>query len=172
MEQTKAISIEDFAALHSVTVESVKEMKPQLKQGRHWVIGRYKKTMLTPAGQKKALELLVIDNATVEAPETSQLPMGSQEVDMVEPPVTDVPPELPPVAPQSGLARLLSESDTATVLVTRMPNLKLLKVNYKGEERICKCRDSRYFVPGMVIPVRLDGDTLVAKFQPRRLGKF
>lgn len=168
MEQTKAISIEDFAALHSVTVESMKELKPQLKQGRHWVIGRYKKTMLTPAGQKKALELLVIDNATVEDPEASELPMGSQEVDVVELPVADV----PPVAPQSGLARLLSESDTATVLVTRMPNLKLLKVNYKGEERICKCRDSRYFVPGMVIPVRLDGDTLVAKFQPRRLGKF
>jgi hypothetical protein len=168
MEQTKAISIEDFAALHSVTVESVKELKPQLKQGRHWVIGRYKKTMLTPAGQKKVLELLVIDNATVEDPEASELPMGSQEVDAVELPVSDV----PPVAPQSGLARLLSESDTATVLVTRMPNLKLLKVNYKGEERICKCRDSRYFVPGMVIPVRLDGDTLVAKFQPRRLGKF
>jgi hypothetical protein len=171
MEQTKAISIEDFAALHSVTVESVKELKPQLKQGRHWVIGRYKKTMLTPAGQKKVLELLVIDNATVEAPEApeaSELPMGSQEVDVVELPVT----ELPPVAPQSGLARLLSESDTATVLVTRMPNLKLLKVNYKGEERICKCRDSRYFVPGMVTPVRLDGDTLIAKFQPRRLGKF
>jgi hypothetical protein len=168
MEQTKAISIEDFAALHSVTVESVKELKPQLKQGRHWVIGRYKKTMLTPAGQKKVLEFLVIDNATVEAPEASQLPMGSQEADVVELPVSDV----PPVAPQSGLERLLSESDTATVLVTRMPNLKLLKVNYKGEERICKCRDSRYFVPGMVIPVRLDGDTLVAKFQPRRLGKF
>lgn len=168
MEQTKAISIEDFAALHSVTVESVKELKPQLKHGRHWVIGRYKKTMLTPAGQKKVLELLVIDNATVEAPEASELPMGSQEADVIEPLVTDV----PPVAPQSGLARLLSESDTATVLVTRMPNLKLLKVNYKGEERICKCRDSRYFVPGMVIPVRLDGDILVAKFQPRRLGKF
>ena len=92
-------------------------------------------------------------------------------------PVESEPMETAPVEeqkPQSGFAldRLLAEGETATVLLTRMPNNRLLKVNYKGAERICMCKDSRFFVPGMVIPVRLDGDNLVAKFQPRRLGKF
>ena len=166
----KNITLEQAAEQLGVPVAAVKKAKADLKRGKHWTVGRYNKTFITPAGVK-VLKYELLTGYPVPAEEQpTEVVVG---VEPVEPePVETAPVE--EQKPQSGFAldRLLAEGETATVLLTRMPNNRILKVNYKGEERICMCKDSRFFVPGMVIPVRLDGDNLVAKFQPRRLGKF
>ena len=158
METTKAIPIDEIAT--SLGADA-KALKAQLKQGKHWTVGRYNKTYLTPAGQAKAKELYATAVAQDEAIEPEL-----EEV-VSEPPAQ---PELPKGA--AGLARLLAESETAVVKHTRFANKRVLLVTHKGNDCICLCKDSRYFTPGMVIPVRYDGNTLVSKYQPRRLGKL
>ena len=165
----KNITLEQAAEQLGIPVAALKKAKADLKRGKHWTVGRYNKTFITPAGVEVLRSNLVPESAPAEE-QPSEVVVG---VELVEPePVETAPVE--EQKPQSGFAldRLLAEGETATVLLTRMPNNRILKVNYKGAERICMCKDSRFFVPGMVIPVRLDGDNLVAKFQPRRLGKF
>jgi hypothetical protein len=187
MDQTKAIPLEQFAASLGVASDQLKPLKAQLKRGKHWIVGRYNKTYLTAAGQDRLKELV----ATPVEQDSGVEPVSEPET----PPEADVAPSevqtswaeasqaitdaleehgIEPDAPKTGsaLERLLAESETATVLRTRFTNNRVLLVSYEGKERICLCKDSRYFVPGMVIPVRQDGDNLVAKFQPRRLGKF
>ena len=165
----KNITLEQAAEQLGVPVAALKKAKADLKRGKHWTVGRYNKTFLTPAGVEVLSSKLVPESAPAEE-QPSEVVVGVEEVESE--PVETAPVE--EQKPQSGFAldRLLAEGETATVLLTRMPNNRILKVNYKGAERICMCKDSRFFVPGMVIPVRLDGDNLVAKFQPRRLGKF
>ena len=158
METTKAIPIDEIAA--SLGADA-KALKAQLKQGKHWVIGRYNKTMITPAGQAKAKELYAPAVAQDEAIEPEL------EEAVSEPPAQSEPPK-----GDAGLARLLAESETAVVKHTRFANKRVLLVTHKGSDCICLCKDSRYFTPGMVIPVRYDGATLVSKYQPRRLGKL
>lgn len=167
MDPTKAIPLEQFAASLGVASDQLKPLKAQLKRGKHWIVGRYNKTYLTAAGQDKLKEL-------VAAPVEQEADVESVN-DAGTPPEADLAPsEVQEPAPKTGsaLERLLAESETATVLRTRFTNNRVLLVSYEGTERVCLCKDSRYFVPGMVIPVRQDGDNLVAKFQPRRLGKF
>lgn len=161
METTKAIPIDQLATELSLSPEQVKSVKTDLKQGKHWVIGRYNKTMITPAGQAKAKELYAPAVAKDEAIEPEL------EEAVSEPPAQ-------PEAPKgdAGLARLLAESETAVVKHTRFANKCVLLVTHKGNDCICLCKDSRYFTPGMVIPVRYDRNTLVSKYQPRRLGKL
>lgn len=187
MDQTKAIPLDTFATSLGVASDQLKPLKAKLKRGKHWIVGRYNKTYLTAAGQDRLKELLA---APVEQ-EADVEPVSEPET----PPKADVAPSevqtswaeasqsitealeqhgIEPDAPKTGsaLERLLAESETATVLRTRFTNNRVLLVSFEGKERVCLCKDSRYFVPGMVIPVRPDGDNLVAKFQPRRLGKF
>ena len=161
MATTKAIPIDQLATELSLSPEQVKSVKTDLKQGKHWVIGRYNKTMITPAGQAKAKELY--------APAVEQDEAIEPELEEVvsEPPAQPEPPKA-----DAGLARLLAESETAVVKHTRFANKRVLLVTHKGNDCICLCKDSRYFTPGMVIPVRYDGNTLVSKYQPRRLGKL
>jgi hypothetical protein len=158
METTKPILLDEIAASLGV---KPKQVKAELKPGKHWFVGRYKKTYLTPAGQAKAKELYAPAVAQDEAIEPEL------EEAVSEPPAQ---PELP--KGDAGLARLLAESETAVVKHTRFANKRVLLVTHKGSDCICLCKDSRYFTPGMVIPVRYDGNTLVSKYQPRRLGKL
>ena len=158
METTKAIPIDEIAT--SLGADA-KVLKAQLKQGKHWTVGRYNKTYLTPAGQAKAKELYAPAVAQDEAIEPEL------EEAVSEPPAQSEPPK-----GDAGLARLLAESETAVVKHTRFANKRVLLVTHKGSDCICLCKDSRYFTPGMVIPVRYDGNTLVSKYQPRRLGKL
>ncbi len=165
METTKPILLDDLAASLGV---KPKQVKAELKPGKHWFIGRYKKTYLTPAGQAKAKELYgswakASDEIHEQLEEAGIDPYAPAE----EPPVQPEPPKA-----DAGLARLLAESETAVVKHTRFANKRVLLVTHKGSDCICLCKDSRYFTPGMVIPVRYDGNTLVSKYQPRRLGKL
>ena len=162
MSETKAILLDEYAASLGMSPAQAKSAKASLKRGRHWIVGRYNKSFLTKAGQEALRQLA----APVEVQEPEIVVGVESEQDEKH---EKAPQE---VQNEPALARMLRESDTATVLVTRMPNRRLLKVNHHGEEKICICKDSHYFVPGMVIPVRQDGENLVAKFQPRRLGKF
>ena len=182
-----AIPLEQFATSLGVASDQLKPLKTKLKRGKHWIVGRYNKTYLTAAGQYRLKELVatpVEQKAEVEPvsepetpPEAEVAPSEEQtswaEVSQA---ITEALEEhgIEPDTPKTGsaLERLLAESETATVLRTRFTNNRVLLVSYEGTERVCLCKDSRYFVPGMVIPVRQDGDNLVAKFQPRRLGKF
>jgi len=162
----KALTLEEAAIQLGATLSAVKEAKASLKRGKHWTVGRYNKPYVNAAGMAKLKEILA--------------PMEEQEPEQVleSEPVEVVPVFLDPVEEQvaetkpNALERLLAENDTAVVKETRFPNRRMLKVKYGEEERWCQCKDSRYFVPGMVIPVRQDGEHLVAKLQPRRLGKF
>jgi hypothetical protein len=188
MDPTKAIPLEQFATSLGVASDQLKPLKAQLKRGKHWIVGRYNKTYLTAAGQDRLKELVatsVEQEANIEPvsepetpPEADAAPSEVQESSWAEASqaITEALEQhgIEPDAPKTGsaLGRLLAESETATVLRTRFTNNRVLLVSFKGEDRICLCKDSRYFVPGMVIPVRPDGDNLVAKFQPRRLGKF
>jgi len=158
METTKPILLDEIAASLGV---KPKQVKAELKPGKHWFVGRYKKTYLTPAGQAKAKELYAPAVAQDEAIEPEL------EEAVSEPPAQSEPPK-----GDAGLARLLAESETAVVKHTRFANKRVLLVTHKGSDCICLCKDSRYFTPGMVIPVRYDGNTLVSKYQPRRLGKL
>lgn len=158
METTKPILLDEIAASLGV---KPKQVKAELKPGKHWFVGRYKKTYLTPAGQAKAKELYASAVAQDEAIEPEL------EEAVSEPPAQSEPPKA-----DAGLARLLAESETAVVKHTRFANKRVLLVTHKGSDCICLCKDSRYFTPGMVIPVRYDGNTLVSKYQPRRLGKL
>lgn len=158
METTKPILLDDLAA--SLGADA-KALKAQLKQGKHWTVGRYNKTYLTPAGQAKAKELYAPAVEQDEAIEAKLEEAASEPPEQPEPPKAD-----------AGLARLLAESETAVVKHTRFANKRVLLVTHKGSDRICLCKDSRYFTPGMVIPVRYDGNGLVSKYQPRRLGKL
>lgn len=165
----KALTLEEAASELGATLDAVKEAKASLKRGKHWTVGRYNKPYVNAAGMLKLKEIL--------APVEEQKPEQVLESDPVEvvPVILDPfemqePAERPEVA--NALERLLAENETATVVATRFPNRRMLKVRYGAEDRWCQCKDSRYFVPGMVIPVRQDGDNLVAKLQPRRLGKF
>jgi hypothetical protein len=187
MDPTKAIPLEQFAASLGVASDQLKPLKAQLKRGKHWIVGRYNKTYLTAAGQDKLKELVAAPVEQDSGVEPISEPETPPEADVAPSEVqaswaeasqaiTDALEEhgIEPDAPKTGsaLERLLAESETATVLRTRFTNNRVLLVSYEGTERVCLCKDSRYFVPGMVIPVRPDGDSLVAKFQPRRLGKF
>jgi hypothetical protein len=180
MEATKPILLDDLAASLGV---KPKQVKAELKPGKHWFVGRYKKTYLTPAGQAKAKELYGSwAKASDEIHEQLEkvgidpyAPAVAQD-EAIEPELEDVVSE-PPAQPEppkadAGLARLLAESETAVVKHTRFANKRVLLVTHKGSDCICLCKDSRYFTPGMVIPVRYDGATLVSKYQPRRLGKL
>ena len=158
MEATKPILLDDLAASLGV---KPKQVKAELKPGKHWFIGRYKKTYLNPAGQAKAKELYAPAVEQDEAIEAKLEEAASEPPEQPEPPKAD-----------AGLARLLAESETAVVKHTRFANKRVLLVTHKGSDRICLCKDSRYFTPGMVIPVRYDGNGLVSKYQPRRLGKL
>lgn len=183
----KAITFEEAANLLGVTVEAVKSAKADLKRGKHWIVGRYNKPHINEAGLARLKELLAspveqeADVEPVSEPETPpEADVAPSEVQTswaeASQAITEVLEEhgIEPDAPKTGsaLERLLAESETATVLRTRFTNNRVLLVSYEGTERVCLCKDSRYFVPGMVIPVRQDGDNLVAKLQPRRLGKF
>lgn len=187
MDQTKAIPLEQFASSLGVASDQCKSLKAQLKRGKHWVVGRYNKTYLTAAGQDRLKELVaapVEQEADVEpvndagTPPEAEVAPSEVQTSWAEASqaITEALEQhgIEPDAPKTGsaLERLLAESETATVLRTRFTNNRVLLVSYEGTERVCLCKDSRYFVPGMVIPVRKDGDNLVAKFQPRRLGKF
>jgi len=187
MDQTKAIPLEQFAASLGVASDQIKSLKAQLKRGKHWIVGRYNKTYLTAAGQDRLKELVAApveqeaDVEPVSEPETPSKPeVAPSEVQAswaeASQAITEALEQhgIEPDAPKTGsaLERLLAESDTAVVKHTRFTNLRVLLVHHNGSDRLCLCKDSRYFVPGMVIPVRQDGDNLVAKFQPRRLGKF
>jgi len=165
MEATKPILLDDLAASLGV---KPKQVKAELKPGKHWFVGRYKKTYLTPAGQAKAKELYELYGSWVET--------SNEQDEAIEPELEEAVSE-PPAQPEpskadAGLARLLAESETAVVKHTRFANKRVLLVAHKGSDCICLCKDSRYFTPGMVIPVRYDGNTLVSKYQPRRLGKL
>jgi hypothetical protein len=158
METTKAIPIDEIAT--SLGADA-KALKAQLKQGKHWTVGRYNKTYLTPAGQAKAKELYApaVEQDEAIEPELKEAvlePLAQPEAQKAD----------------AGLARLLAESETAVVKHTRFANKRVLLVTHKGSDCICLCKDSRYFTPGMVIPVRYDGNALVSKYQPRRLGKL
>lgn len=162
MSETKAILLDEYAASLGMSPAQAKSAKASLKRGKHWVIGRYNKSYLTKAGQEALRQLA----APVEAQEP-EVVVG------VEPEPAEKPVEASQeVQNEPALARMLRESDTAVVKHTRFVNLRVLLVTHNGSDRLCQCKDSRYFVPGMVIPVRQDGENLVAKFQPRRLGKF
>lgn len=162
MSETKAILLDEYAVSLGMSLVQVKSAKASLKRGKHWIVGRYNKSYLTKAGQEALRQLAA--------------PVEVQEPEVVVG-VESEPAEKPVEAPQEvqnepALARMLRESDTAVVKHTRFVNLRVLLVTHNGSDRLCQCKDSRYFVPGMVIPVRQDGENLVAKFQPRRLGKF
>lgn len=165
METTKAIPLDEIAT--SLGADA-KALKAQLKQGKHWVIGRYNKTMITPAGQAKAKELY---GSWAKASDEIHERLEEAGIDPYAP-AEETPVQPEPPKGDAGLARLLAESETAVVKHTRFANKRVLLVTHKGSDCICLCKDSRYFTPGMVIPVRYDGSTLVSKYQPRRLGKL
>ena len=165
METTKPILLDDLAA--SLGADA-KALKAQLKQGKHWTVGRYNKTYLTPAGQAKAKELC---GSWAQASDKIHEQLEDAGIDPYAP-VSEPPAQPEPPKADAGLARLLAESETAVVKHTRFANKRVLLVTRKDGDCICLCRDSRYFTPGMVIPVRYDGNVLVSKYQPRRLGKL
>ena len=165
METTKAIPLDEIAA--SLGADA-KALKAQLKQGKHWTVGRYNKTYLTPAGQAKAKELC---GSWAQASDKIHEQLEDAGIDPYAP-VSETPAQPEPPKADAGLARLLAESETAVVKHTRFANKRVLLVTRKDGDCICLCRDSRYFTPGMVIPVRYDGNVLVSKYQPRRLGKL
>ena len=165
METTKAIPLDEIAA--SLGADA-KALKAQLKQGKHWTVGRYNKTYLTLAGQAKAKELC---GSWAEASDKIHKQLEDAGIDPYAP-VSETPAQPEQLKNEAGLARLLAESETAVVKHTRFANKRVLLVTHKGSDCICLCKDSRYFTPGMVIPVRYDGNGLVSKYQPRRLGKL
>ncbi len=162
----KALTLEEAASQLGATLTAVKEAKASLKRGKHWTVGRYNKPYVNAAGMARLKEIL----APIEEQEPEQV-LESEPVEVV-PVVLDPVEEQVAETKPNALERLLAENDTAVVMETRFPNRRMLKVKYNEEERWCQCKDSRYFVPGMVIPVRQDGEHLVSKLQPRRLGKF
>ena len=165
----KALTLEEAAIQLGATLSAVKEAKASLKRGKHWTVGRYNKPYVNAAGMAKLKEIL----APMEEQEPEQV-LESEPVEVVPVFLDPVEEQIIEVKPNAtnALERLLAENDTAVVVATRFPNRRMLRVKYGEEERWCQCKDSRYFVPGMVIPVRQDGEHLVAKLQPRRLGKF
>jgi hypothetical protein len=91
-------------------------------------------------------------------------PINEQALDV--PQTEDVPQVL------NATQRLFEGEETAIVKRCRMPNRTMLIVEYRGREVICRCKDSSMFIPGMRIIIRMDGYTLVSKYQPRKLGRY
>lgn len=91
-------------------------------------------------------------------------PINEQALDV--PQNEDVPQVL------NATQRLFDGEETAIVKRCRMPNRTMLIVEYRGREVICRCKDSSMFIPGMKIIIRMDGYTLVSKYQPRKLGRY
>ena len=91
-------------------------------------------------------------------------PINEQALDV--PQTEDVPQVL------NATQRLFDGEETAIVKRCRMPNRTMLIVEYRGREVICRCKDSAMFIPGMKIIIRMDGYTLVSKYQPRKLGRY
>jgi len=102
----------------------------------------------------------------VEIPseEVDDEPINEQALDV--PQTEDFPQVL------NATQRLFEGEETAIVKRCRMPNRTMLIVEYRGREVICRCKDSSMFIPGMKIIIRMDGYTLVSKYQPRKLGRY
>ena len=91
-------------------------------------------------------------------------PINEQALDV--PQTEDVPQVL------NATQRLFEGEETAIVKRCRLPNQKMMVVEYRGKEVLCHCKDSSMFIPGMKIIIRMDGLNLMSKYQPRRLGRY
>jgi len=91
-------------------------------------------------------------------------PINEQALDV--PQIEDVPQVL------NATQRLFEGEETAIVKRCRLPNQKMMVVEYRGKEVLCHCKDSSMFIPGMKIIIRMDGMNLMSKYQPRRLGRY
>jgi len=91
-------------------------------------------------------------------------PINEQALDV--PQTEDVPQVL------NATQRLFEGEETAIVKRCRLPNQKMMVVEYRGKEVLCHCKDSSMFIPGMKIIIRMDGMNLMSKYQPRRLGRY
>jgi hypothetical protein len=91
-------------------------------------------------------------------------PINEQALDV--PQSEDVPQVL------NATQRLFDGEETAIVKRCRLPNQKMMVVEYRGKEVLCHCKDSSMFIPGMKIIIRMDGMNLMSKYQPRKLGRY
>lgn len=91
-------------------------------------------------------------------------PINEQALDV--PQTEDVPQVL------NATDRMFAGEETAIVKRCRLPNQKMMVVEYRGKEVLCHCKDSSMFIPGMKIIIRMDGMNLMSKYQPRRLGRY
>lgn len=154
------MTINELATETGTPMPVMKKHLATLEKRKHWRKGRYNKTYLTEAGEKRLRELLdaapepevVEDVAQFEAPHPQPV-----EVNLGSNTLAD---------------RLLSGHDTAVVKMTRLPNPRLLLVEHQGKDVHCLCRDNRFFVPRMKIAVRWVGNKLASVFQPRKIGRF
>jgi hypothetical protein len=100
----------------------------------------------------------------VQFEEVDDEPINEQALDV--PQIEDVPQVL------NATDRMFAGEETAIVKRCRLPNQKMMVVEYRGKEVLCHCKDSSMFIPGMKIIIRMDGLNLMSKYQPRRLGRY
>jgi len=100
----------------------------------------------------------------VQLEEADDEPINEQALDV--PQTEDVPQVL------NATDRMFAGEETAIVKRCRLPNQKMMVVEYRGKEVLCHCKDSSMFIPGMKIIIRMDGLNLMSKYQPRRLGRY
>ncbi len=108
--------------------------------------------------------LLSLRKTIDTAIETEDEPINEQALDV--PQSEDVPQVV------SATDKLFAGEETAIVKRCRLPNRQMMIVEYRGKEVICRCKDSAMFIPGMKIIIRMDGLTLMSKYQPRKLGRY
>ena len=162
------MTINQLAEETGVKLKTLKKHLATMKKGRHWSIGRYKQTHLTPAGEAMLRDLIA---APVDKPE-EQIVEDVAQFECETPNSVEV--KLGTNSQPAGTLaeRMLDGHDIATVKMVRLPNPRLLLVEHAGKEVQCLCKDNRFFVPAMKIAVKRVGEKLASVFQPRKIGRW